>query len=81
MPWSTEDELEYLNEIGESGRNPNAGTKKAFLQGYLNSCQRRLIWNSIDKSAVVLHTQRLLRALARHPTVVTNLQYYAGVEK
>ena len=59
--WTTEDELEYLDTIGENSKTCCMHTRKEMLQKYLNGFRQRRVWDDIDRKQVLTELVKMLK--------------------
>lgn len=64
MPWTTEDEIDYLKGIGShsvKARVTSAADRIALLKNYIKAASFRSNWGEIDESRALSYArQRLL---------------------
>lgn len=58
--WTTENEKEWLNNIGQHNKNRNNLTVSHALQLYLEASKKRVNWASIDREKAVAYAESLL---------------------
>jgi len=59
--WTTENEKEWLNNIGQHNKNRrNNLTVSHALQFYLEASKKRVNWASIDREEAVAYAESLL---------------------
>lgn len=58
LPWTTETEMHAIDELG-----CKSGDRRSSLNGYIQSCDKRVEWGSIDKDVVLAYAQKSLAIL------------------
>ena len=59
--WTTENEKEWLNNIGQHNKNRrNNLTVSHALQFYLEASKKRVNWGSMNKEEVIAYAENLL---------------------
>ena len=58
-PWSTQDELRYLDALGTHTEHAHPVARRLLLRQYLHA--PRSTWGSIKREIVLTHAQRLLQ--------------------
>ena len=59
--WTTENEKEWLNNIGQHNKNRrNNLTVSHALQFYLEASKKRVNWGSMNKKEVIAYAENLL---------------------
>ena len=67
--WTTDDEIEYLDNIGQSLKTDGTlrGTKREHLLGYLESIGGRVKWKDVNRGEVTRYAKALLNSLPIGP--------------
>jgi hypothetical protein len=59
-PWTTKDEIEWLDSIGSDDRNDRKPPPIVFLRGYIEGAKKRVLWDNMDAKKCVIHANKLL---------------------
>ena len=63
MGWSTEDEIDFLDNIGTFLEMP--GNPLKLLRGYLRGVETRTDWGTMDKDKIIAHAKARIQELKR----------------
>lgn len=58
-PWTTQQELAWLERIGADYIGGQAPTRLDWLRGYLAGAARRVRWDGLDREKILHHAARL----------------------
>ena len=67
ISWSTNDELDFLDNIGTFALIP--GNPLKLLRGYLKGAAQRANWGSMDEDIVIAHATKRIKELSKRRTL------------
>lgn len=66
MSWKTENEIEFITNLGTGKYSPpkvNPVPRVEMLKRYLKTCYMRKNWDEIDKKKVIRYTKGLIASI------------------
>jgi len=63
--WNTENEMRFIDSLGATRRdmmNPYSKmrSRRKCLEGYIESCKHRVVWNKINRDVVLAYAKSAL---------------------